>query len=124
MDQLQLEHSAFYLIELNNTNVGYIKLNYQQGVFHFAPEKCLEIQRIYLLADQTGKGLGSDVLRQIEKMAENNDLSVLWLQVLSQGTAEPFYLQNGYQPIGKSTFEHPQIKPEFQCFQVMAKLLS
>lgn len=123
MGQLQLDHSAFYLIALNKKPAGYIKLNYQKGISQFAPGKCLEVQRIYFLARQTRKGLGSYVIRQIEKIAGNLDLSVLCLQVLERGAAEPFYLRNGYKPIGNTTFVHPQIKREYQYFQVMVKLI-
>ena len=114
----------YFLAYFQDQPAGVLKLNYFSGVLDYPPEICLEIQRIYLLSDYAGKGLGSEIFDQTETMARNKNLRVLWLMAMDSSKASSFYEKRGFQVTQKTNFDHPQIKNRYQGMYVMIKQLN
>ena len=59
-----------------------------------------------------GKGVGSSILRELEDIAQTNNLQACWLN--AREDAIPFYLKNGYEIKGEAnselTIEHKRME--------------
>jgi diamine N-acetyltransferase len=104
--ELKDENSAYYLTYFNEKLVGYLKLrmdNYLEN--KLAGENSMELQRIYLLANETGKGYGKQQLAFAENFARKRGYSILWLGVWEHNlSAFEFYKHCGYSQFGIHDF--------------------
>ena len=90
--------SAFYFAMLNGQSVGYIKLNYSSAQTEFQHEHGVEVERIYVLADQQGKRIGNQLLDFAINTATESDLQYIWLGVWDKNfNAIRFYERNGFK---------------------------
>ena len=119
--QLSDALAEFYLISYQHETIGYLKLLNHSGPSGYASNDCIEIQRVYLLAEYAGKQLGSSIFNKIEQVARGKNISVLWLQVMDNSKAKTFYLKHGYQVIHKMLLDRPHIKEEFRDMEMMTK---
>jgi GNAT superfamily N-acetyltransferase len=113
----------YFRVELEDRLIGVLKLNYFSEVADYPPEHCMEIQRIYLLSDYMGKGLGSEIFNLIEKLACRKNNRWLWLMAMDSSAAKSFYQKHGYQVVQKTSFEHPEIRDQLKGMYIMVKLL-
>jgi ribosomal protein S18 acetylase RimI-like enzyme len=97
--------SAFYFAMLNRQAVGYIKLNYSSAQTEFQHENSVEIERIYVLADQQGKKIGNRLLDFAIDIAIKNKLQYIWLGVWDKNfNAIRFYERNGFKMFDSHPF--------------------
>lgn len=94
----------FYIAELNNNIIGYLKLNV--GAAQTEPqENALEIERIYVLKEYHGKNVGQLLYEKAVAVTREMDLQWLWLGVWEQNhKAIRFYEKNGFVPFDKHIF--------------------
>jgi ribosomal protein S18 acetylase RimI-like enzyme len=72
-EELEDPRSAFYFAELQGEIVGYLKINYSvEG---------LEIERIYVLQNFHGQGVGQFLLDKAIAIAKNKNIHLIWLGV-------------------------------------------
>ena len=119
---LDNDHDLF-LIKYPVEAIGLVHLHYNASVLDYPAKICLEIRKIYLLQEYTGKGIGSDVLQLIENLAATKDLKIMWLMAMDTGKARAFYEKNGYQVIEKKSLSHPKVKPHLKGMYLMVKTL-
>jgi diamine N-acetyltransferase len=90
--------SEYYLTYHNKKLIGYLKLrmnNIEEN--KLAGENSMELQRIYLLASETGKGYGKQQLAFAENFAKQKGYDILWLGVWEHNlSAFGFYQHLGY----------------------------
>lgn len=60
--ELQDPNAAFYVIEHEGQNIGFLKLNLNAAYKDYAAKDTLELERIYLLPEASGKGHGKVVM--------------------------------------------------------------
>ena len=105
--ELQYPNSDFYWILFQKKIIGYLKLNFndaQTEVVNF--EDSFEIQRIYILSNFQGKGLGQDVLSKVILLGKNKGYTFLWLGVWEQNKdAIAFYTKKGFKIFEKHVFQ-------------------
>jgi ribosomal protein S18 acetylase RimI-like enzyme len=90
--------SAFYFAMLDGLAVGYIKLNYSSAQTEFQHENAIEVERIYVLADQQGKKIGNQLLDFAIDIANKANLQYIWLGVWDKNVnAIRFYERNGFK---------------------------
>ena len=85
------EGTAFYLMNLDNVPVGFIGLSKK--------EECLRIDKIYLLPETQGKGLGKKFIDFASEIALNLGYSQLELNVNRYNSAYHFYLKQGFKVV-------------------------
>ena len=100
-DKISLEltnpFSAFYFAMLDGLVVGYIKLNYSSAQTEFQHDNAVEVERIYVLADQQGKKIGNQLLDFAIDLANKAELQYIWLGVWDKNiNAIRFYERNGF----------------------------
>ena len=113
--------------------IGFIKLSYDQAIsveqmsnpnLQFIPRGvCLN--KIYLLPQYTGQGLGQSIFNFIETQLQQQQEQCFWLEVLQDNhPAKKFYLQQGMQIIGDGhyqyTRQHHQLHIMYKAFNQYA----
>lgn len=95
--------------------IGFVKLRYDQEIcvtLNPAPnlqplERGVFLNKIYLLPQYTGQGLGKRFLQFIEKHLQQQQEKCFWLEVLQDNhPAKKFYLQQGMHIIGDGYYRY------------------
>jgi ribosomal protein S18 acetylase RimI-like enzyme len=104
--ELTNQDAAFYFAELNNTVIGYLKLNFGASQTELQDEKALEIERIYALKEFHGKKVGQWLYEQALQIARQRKADYIWLGVWEENSrAIHFYEKNGFVPFDKHIFK-------------------
>ena len=98
--------SVFYLLEVDDTPAGYMKLNYHKAQTHVHDESSLQIERLYLFKEMQSKGLGSMMIEKAFEIAkESGKIEYLWLNVWEKNIhAIAFYKKYGFELVGFHSF--------------------
>jgi ribosomal protein S18 acetylase RimI-like enzyme len=105
LSELTNPFSAFYFAMLDGQTVGYIKLNYLLAQTEFQHEHGVEVERIYVLADQQGKKIGNQLLDFAIDLANKAELQYIWLGVWDKNiNAIRFYERNGFKTFDSHPF--------------------
>ena len=103
--ELQNPESEFYFASLNETVIGYLKVNFGQAQTETQDEKSLEIERIYVLQDFHGKKVGQLLYEKAIEIAKNKKVDFVWLGVWEENNrAIQFYTKNGFVAYGQHIF--------------------
>jgi GNAT superfamily N-acetyltransferase len=123
--ELNDANSAFYIIATEqNEALGFLKLNINAPLQEKKAADCLELERIYLLDNATGKGVGTAALQFIENEARRLGKKHLWLKVMDSSEAIRFYQKNGFEICDTYTLDYERIKVELRGMFYMKKALS
>ena len=99
-------NSKFYFIKKKNKIIGYTKLNFkgsQREKMYI--DNGFEIERIYLITEYQGVGVGKKILTKIFKIGKERGYEKLWLGVWEKNfKAINFYKKNGFKKFGKYNF--------------------
>lgn len=103
--QLQNPDSRFFLFESEGSTVGYTKLNVRAAQTEPMDESHMEVERIYLLPEHQGNGLGRAMMEHAIVLAKSEGFTTLWLGVW-QGKLDSiaFYKRMGFQKFGEHDF--------------------
>ncbi len=112
--ELRDENSVFYVARLNQTPVGYAKLRKnslpKNSILENAQTPrlvmpCMELQRIYVLQEIIGLGVGKLLMEKCLQTAECESCAAIWLGVWERNTkAIAFYEQWGFTVFGSHIF--------------------
>ncbi len=105
LEQLTNPNSEFYFAVDEGNIIGYIKLNFNNAQTEFQYSPALEVERIYVLADQHGKHIGKAMLDFAIGIGSNRCLDYVWLGVWEHNhKAIGFYEHNGFEIFGSHEF--------------------
>ena len=106
MEQLEDNGSFFLIAYLNDKQVGYAKLLENNKPFHDKSINAVELERIYVLKEHQGHGIGKTLLDKCLAFAELRKYPVMWLGVWEQNmSALKFYQRQGFVVFGSHVFE-------------------
>lgn len=104
--ELNNKCSHFYFAEYEGEVVGYLKINFDYAQTEIKDKNAIEIERIYVLNDFQGKGVGQKLYNRAIEIAKNNRLHYIWLGVWEHNTnAIQFYQKNGFTAFDKHSFK-------------------
>lgn len=104
-DQLQNPLSSFYLVKENQETIGYFKLNFGHAQTDSHDPNALEIERIYLLEQYTGKGVAQEMMVKIIEIAKSSAVKIIWLGVWENNhRAIRFYEKYGFEKFNEHIF--------------------
>lgn len=104
--ELNNNNSEFYFATLDNSVIGYLKLNFGQSQTELQDDKALEIERIYVLKDFHGKGVGQILYDKALQIAKQKNTDYVWLGVWEENPrAINFYKKNGFVEFDKHIFK-------------------
>jgi GNAT superfamily N-acetyltransferase len=81
------------IIEHNHSSIGYIDFKFKKD--------CGYINDIQLIAKMTGKGLGTHIMKLLEKETLDQGLNRICLKVFKDNKAVKLYERLGYKPISE-----------------------
>ncbi|MDR2914502.1 MAG: GNAT family N-acetyltransferase [Tannerella sp.] len=79
--ELTDKNAEFYFAILDNTVIGYLKLNFGQSQTELKDDKALEIERIYVLKEFHGKKVGQILYEKAIQIAKQANADYVWLGV-------------------------------------------
>jgi diamine N-acetyltransferase len=108
--RLTKEHSdketEFYFATLDNQVIGYLKINFGQAQTDLQDDKAVEIERIYVLKEFHGKGIGKLLYEKAIHIARQKNADYVWLGVWEENhRAISFYKKYGFAEFDKHNFK-------------------
>ena len=79
--ELSTAGTSFHFVLEGEDPIGYFKLNTGQAQTEPQDPEALELERIYLRADKQGRGMGTEMLLEVIRMARAGNSKYLWLGV-------------------------------------------
>lgn len=84
--------------------IGFSKINWSKPT-PLSAQVGAELQKIYFLKSQAGKGYGKQFLKFIQDSAQNHNEDFIWLDVLkTNSNAQRFYEGFGFRTLGEIPF--------------------
>jgi diamine N-acetyltransferase len=103
--ELDNPNSEFYFATLNNTVIGYLKINFGLAQTELKDDKALEIERIYVLQEFHGKKVGQLLYDHAIHLAKEKKADYVWLGVWEKNhRAIQFYTKNGFVEFDQHIF--------------------
>ncbi len=108
-DKLKAElddpESEFYFLYADNSLAGYFKINQDSAQTDIHDAQSLELERIYLIKEMQGKGLGQTLLKKAVEIAKQKTKAYIWLGVWEKNSkAIAFYQKHGFYIAGTHSF--------------------
>ena len=98
------ESETFLAVE-NQKILGVLKINTGNAETESGLENSLEIQRIYILKESKGLGIGTVFMNLAEKKARELGVSFIWLGVWEKNfPAQKFYTDKGFRRFSEHDF--------------------
>ena len=98
-------NSQFYLANLNNQTVGYLKINFGDAQTELKDPQALELERIYVLKEFQGRKIGQRLFEKTLGLAKKAAANYVWLGVWEENkSAIKFYEKNGLKAFSKHIF--------------------
>jgi ribosomal protein S18 acetylase RimI-like enzyme len=99
--QLHNPNSSFYFTFKDTVLVGYFKLNENAAQTDIKSKEYLELERVYVLQEFQGNGIGARILKEIIMLASQKTRRFIWLGVWEKnGDAIRFYQKHGFKKFG------------------------
>ena len=103
--ELSNPNSSFFFVYVDERLAGYLKLNEFPSQSDINDIDSLELERIYILKEFQGAGLGKDLLGHAISIAIEHGKKYIWLGVWEHNEkAKRFYQKNGFYRIGEHSF--------------------
>ena len=103
--ELSNPNSSFFFVYVDERVAGYLKLNEFAAQTDINDIDSLELERIYILKEFQGAGLGKDLLDYTISIAIEHGKKHIWLGVWEHNErAKRFYDKNGFYRIGAHSF--------------------
>ena len=103
--EIENPNSQFYFAKQDNRVMGYLKLNFAPAQTELQDGSSFEIERIYVLKENHGKGVGIELLNFAIEIAKQNKAAYIWLGVWENNhRAIRFYKKNGFTTFDKHQF--------------------
>lgn len=119
--ELSEQGSVFFLAESNGTPLGYAKVRRSEAPPELSGYDCMEIERIYVVKDSIGAGVGKALMQTCLDHAAASGCNVVWLGVWEHNDrALAFYRRWGFERFGHHTF---MLGNDAQTDHLMKKLL-
>lgn len=91
---------VFFCISENGVDLGFL-----EAQIHHPEKGSMKIQKIYVLPEFHGKGIGFKLLNEAKSLANSQNLKSIFLQVNRNNEAVNFYLRNGFKIIDEQDFD-------------------
>lgn len=114
--------NCFLIAEKDGAAVGYAKLHFGEAPACVGDPHAVELQRIYVLNDWIGHGIGAALMQSCVREAASRGHTTLWLGVWEHNPrAIAFYQKWGFEQAGAHVF---QLGDDPQTDLVMRRILA
>ncbi len=115
----KIENILYFLIQKRGTNLGLLKVRKNEKVSSFSDSEAIQLEKIYLLKNSTGLGIGKKGLEFTKNYAVSLGKKILWLDVMTTSPALVFYQKNGFRTISFYNLDYPGLKDGYREMQRM-----
>ena len=103
--QLKTPYIRYYIPYYNQSPAGILKVKFHREIPAPPMDFGLELEKIYLLDEFTGKGIGNFIMENAKGIAAQNGESFLWLDVLKTNhRARKMYETQGFEIVNEIKF--------------------
>ncbi len=104
-NELDNFHTSFYFVKNSKETVGYFKINDAKAQTDIRDKSSYELERIYVLSDYQGYGIGEWMIDQVIHLAHEAKKDYIWLGVWEENIrAIRFYEKKGFSKFGKHPY--------------------
>lgn len=115
---------AYYFIKVSDKPIGFIKIKLTADLATFKTEETVELEKIYVLPEMKGQGVGKKALTAIIQEMKDAGKNIFFLCVIDSNTAAiKFYEKLGFQFHSKTRLEAPFFKEELKGMHRMYRQL-
>jgi len=112
---LQDENVGYFFIQPTDEPVGFVKAKWSSPLPGLEASKTAELEKLYLLPSQKGKGLGKQALQELIDLTRSQDTEFLFLCVIDTNTAAiRFYESLGFAYHSRTRLNVPDFKEELR----------
>lgn len=115
------DNTILFLIYNDKKAVGILKMTLNAALASFSSDEALLLDKIYLLKEYSGKGMGTKILNFAQLRAKELDKKILWLDTMQKGPALAFYLKNGFEIHSKTSVPFDNVIEEEKPMYVLIK---
>jgi ribosomal protein S18 acetylase RimI-like enzyme len=122
--EIENPNSDFYIASTNMETWGYLKINKQNTLPLYPSTNGLEVERIYLLKEAQGKGIGKTLMDFVFSQAEHLGKDYIFLYVMDSSIDSiKFYQKMGFEKFGTKKLDFVLMKEEYRGMYSMVKSL-
>lgn len=115
------DNTVLFRILSNMKAVGVLKLSLNASLSPYSDSEALCIDKIYILNEHSGKGIGKKVLQFVMLRAKEMHKKIVWLDTMQKGPAQDFYLKNGFEIHSETKVTFPTVIEDERAMWVMVK---
>ena len=121
-DSISNDNSIFFLAYDDEKPIGFAKIKKQSSHQQVNAVRQTELQKIYVLKEYHGSGVGQTLLNTVLDAANEIQPEYVWLNVhVSNVKAKRFYEKNGFTAVGKHYYAIGTQKFEFDLMTIPIK---
>ncbi|GAA4274440.1 GNAT family N-acetyltransferase [Aquimarina gracilis] len=109
----------YFLIEKDKSTLGLLKIRRDEEIQGFSKTNALQLEKIYLLKQSTGLGIGKKGIEFTKDYARSLNKKIIWLDVMTTSPALTFYQKNGFKTISTYDLDYPGLKDRYREMQRM-----
>ncbi|RKN79969.1 GNAT family N-acetyltransferase [Ulvibacterium marinum] len=98
-----------FIIYQGASPVGIFKVLLHSKIAPYSSKEAFLLEKLYLLREYSGKGIGTEVLNFAENKAKELKKEILWLDTMKKGPALNFYLKNGFKILREGVLDLPNV---------------
>lgn len=114
-------NTDLFVIHVKNTPVGILKITKNKALGSFTDGQALLLDKIYILKEHAGRGIGSQVIDFVGTIAKRLRKKIVWLDTMQKGPALQFYLKNGFKIHSETTLKFPTTLKEERPMYLLYK---
>jgi len=104
-DELRDPSNRYLIASISDSAAGYAKLRWGVSDETVQADRPVELSRIYVAADWSGRGVGAAIIQRCIDETQASDADVLWLGVWERNEgAIKFYEKWGFTKVGEHVF--------------------
>ena len=100
-EELKDPNFIHFIVMNDSKAVGVLKIVINAELGNYSADQSMLLEKIYLLSEYSGMGLGTKCLDFVRDFARSKDKEVLWLDTMKNGRALAFYLEYGFNIVGE-----------------------
>ena len=115
---LREKKSGFSIAYIGGKPAGYSKINVSRNVQGKKDPRCSELEKLYVLKEFQGKGIGNALLKKFENAAKKRGNTFVWLGIWKKNKrAISFYKRHGYAEFSSRIFTIGKIRQKDPLFK-------
>ncbi len=109
----------YFLVEKDTKNLGLLKIRQHQEIMEHTKIEALQLEKIYLLKESIGLGIGKKGIDFIKNFAIHLNKKIIWLDVMTTSPALTFYKKIGFKTVSFYELKYPGLKDGYREMQRM-----